>query len=193
MGFWFSSEFAATLPLLGRLYIAHIMILPTLGTLLLVAHFLLVKRHGISSRPTEADAALEGAPAPNPGGSTFSAHGIRMVGFGLVVLAVSIALTLIWPPTLGPQPVPGEEVTKPPWMFLPIYPFEDWFGLAALLWVPVILFAGLVAVPFVDRSPFRSPRRRRALIAIGLFVAAALVFLGVLAAFTTPQTHLTGS
>lgn len=192
VGFWFSSEFAATLPLLGRLYIAHIMILPTLGTLLLVAHFLLVKRHGISSRPAEADAAVEGGRAPNPGGSTFSAHGIRMLGFGLVILAVSIGLTLIWPPTLGPQPVPGEEVTKPPWMFLPIYPFEDWFGLEALLWVPVILFAGLAVVPFVDRSRFRSPRRRRALIAVGVFVAVALVFLGVLAAVTTPQTHLTG-
>lgn len=192
LGFWFSGEFTATLPLLGRLYIAHIVILPAIGTMLLLAHFLIVKRHGISPLPSMADAALRGGPAPNPGGSTFSAHGIRMIGFGLVVLAVSIGLTFIWPPGLGPQPVPGEEVTKPPWVFLPIYPFEDWFGLPALLWVPGILFGGLVLLPFIDRSPFRSPRRRKIVMAIGAAVVVALVALGVLAAITTPQPHLMG-
>ncbi|MFP5254184.1 MAG: cytochrome b N-terminal domain-containing protein, partial [Actinomycetes bacterium] len=58
VGFWFSADFAATLPILGRLYVAHIFILPAIGTLLLIAHFLLVKRHGISALPAEADAAV---------------------------------------------------------------------------------------------------------------------------------------
>jgi len=192
LGFWFSGDFTATLPLLGRLYIAHIVILPAIGALLLAGHFLLVKHHGISSRSEAADAAVLGGPAPDPAGSTFAAHGLRMVGFGLVVLAVGIALTFIWPPGLGPQPVPGEEVTKPPWIFLPIYPFEDWFGLPALVWVPAILFVALVLVPFVDRTPYRSARRRRLVVAVGAAVAIALVVLGVLAALTTPQAHLTG-
>ena len=68
-GFWFSADFAASVPLLGRLYIAHIAILPAIGTLLMVGHFLLVKRHGISALPAEADAAIAGGPQPAKGGS----------------------------------------------------------------------------------------------------------------------------
>jgi quinol-cytochrome oxidoreductase complex cytochrome b subunit len=191
VGFWFSADFTTSLPILGRLYIAHIVILPGLGALLLIAHFLLIKRLGISSRPAEADAALAGGPSPNPAGSTFVAHLARMIGFGLVILAATLVLTLVWAPTLGPQPVPGIEVTKPPWMFLPIYPFEDWFGLPALLWVPALLFIALAALPFVDRSPFRSAGRRRVVIAGGLVLLIALVALGAYAWAITPEAHLT--
>ena len=190
IGFWFSSDFTTSLPIIGRLYIAHIIILPAIGFLLLIAHFLLVKRHGISSRPAEADAALEGGPVPARGGSTFTAHLVRMTGFGLMMLAVATVMSLLWPAGLGPRPIPGTETTKPPWMFLPFYPFEDWFGLSALLWVPALLFGVLALVPFVDRSPYRSPRRRRVFIGIGALVAVGLVALVVYAAVTVPQAHV---
>ena len=192
-GFWFSADFAATLPILGRLYVAHIFILPALGALLLIAHFLLVKRHGISALPALADAAVDGGPMPAKSGSTFTAHLVRMAGFGLLILAVATVISLIWPAILGPRPVPGVEETKPPWMFLPFYPFEDWFGLTALLWVPAIIFGGLALVPFVDRSPYRSPKRRRVMIAIGAIVALALAALIVYALVTVPQAHVQGA
>jgi len=63
-GFWFSADFTASLPILGRLYVAHIVILPALGALLLLAHFLLVKRHGISPLPGQADAWVDGGSIP---------------------------------------------------------------------------------------------------------------------------------
>lgn len=189
-GFWFSEEFTTSLPIIGRLYIAHIAILPGIGVLLLIAHFLLVKRHGISALPAQADAAVDGGPVPAKGGSTFAAHLVRMAGFGLLMLAVATVLSILWPPGLGPRPVPGVEETKPPWMFLPFYPFEDWFGLSALLWVPAILFAALALVPFIDRSPYRSARRRRLFVAVGLVVAVALVVLVIYAWVTVPQAHV---
>ena len=188
-GFWFSEDFATSLPILGRLYMAHIVILPGLGVLLLIAHFLLVKRHGISALPAEADAAVDGGPVPAKGGSTFTVHVVRMAGFGLLMLALATILTLIWPAGLGERPIPGTETTKPPWMFLPFYPFEDWFGLSALLWVPAILFGVLAIVPFVDRSPYRSPARRRMFIVIGAGVAIAAAALVVYALVTVPQAH----
>jgi quinol-cytochrome oxidoreductase complex cytochrome b subunit len=86
--------------------------------------------------------------------------------------------------------VPGVEETKPPWMFLPFYPFEDWFGLGALVWVPAVLFAGLALVPFLDRSPYRSPLRRRVFLVVGLVVAIALVGLVIYAWITVPQAHV---
>ena len=192
VGFWFSTDFAATLPVLGRLYIAHIMILPGLGAMLMIAHFLLVKHHGISSQPADADAALAGGTPPARGGSTFVAHLVRIAGFGLIVVAAALVLTMVWAAPLGPAPVPGEEITKPPWMFLPLYPLEDLFGLAALLWVPAILFTGLALVPFLDRSPYRSWRRRPVAIGVGLALVVALVALGVYAALSPTVSHLGG-
>ena len=189
-GFWFTPEFTTSLPIIGRLYIAHIAILPLLGVLLLVAHFLLVKRHGMSALPAQADAAVDGGPVPAKGGSTFTAHLVRMAGFGLVMLAIATVLTLIWPAALCERPIPGTETTKPPWMFLPFYPFEDWFGLSALLWVPVVLFGALALVPFVDRSPYRSPGRRRLVIVAGVVFAVALVALVVYAWVTVPEAHI---
>jgi quinol-cytochrome oxidoreductase complex cytochrome b subunit len=189
-GFWFSADFTASLPILGRLYMAHIVILPALGALLLIAHFLLVKFHGISALPAQADAAVDGGPVPDKGGSTFAVHVVRMAGFGLLIIAAATVVSLIWPAGLGPRPVPGVEETKPPWMFLPFYPLEDWFGLAALLWAPAILFGVLALVPFVDRSPYRSPTRRRVFIVIGAVVAVALVALVVYALVTVPQAHV---
>ena len=192
-GFWFSDDFTTSLPLLGRLYMAHVVILPALGTLLLVAHFLLVKRHGISALPAQADAAVDGGPVPAKGGSNFAAHVVRMAGFGLLILAIATVLAVILPAALGPRPIPGTETTKPPWMFLVFYPFEDWFGLPALLWVPVILFGALALVPFVDRSQYRSPSRRRLVIAIGAIVAVAAVVLVIYALVTVPQPHIQGA
>lgn len=189
-GFWFSSDFEASLPLLGRLYLAHVVILPALGALLLIAHFLLVKFHGISSLPAEHDAAVDGGPTPAKGGSTFTAHLVRMAGFGLLVLAVTTVLAIVLPAALGPRPIPGTETTKPPWMFLPFYPFENWFGLAALIWAPAILFAALSLLPFIDRSPYRSPLKRRVVLIIGAIVAIALVALIVYATVTQPQSHI---
>ncbi len=190
LGFWFSSDFEASLPLLGRLYMAHVVILPALGTLLLIAHFLLVKRHGISSLPAEHDAALDGGPEPVRSGSTFSAHLVKMAGFGLLILAAATILALLVPAPLGDRPIPGTEVTKPPWMFLPLYPFEDWFGLAALVWVPALLFAGLALLPFLDRSRYRSPARRRVVMVVGAVVAVGLVALALYATVTQPQAHI---
>ena len=192
-GFWFSEDFATSLPIIGRLYMAHIVILPALGTLLLVAHFLLVKRHGISALPGAADAAVAGGPTPSKGGSTFTAHVVRMAGFGLVMLAAATILSIVWPAGLGDRPIPGTETTKPPWMFLPFYPFEDWFGLPALLWVPAVLFGALALVPFVDRSPYRSPTRRRVFMAIGAVVVVSAVALVIYALVTVPQAHIQGA
>ena len=190
IGFWFSGDFESSLPLLGRLYMAHVVILPAIGTLMLIAHFLLVKRHGISSLPADHDAAIDGGPAPVKTGSTFAAHLIRMAGFGLLILAVATVLAILFPAALGPRPIPGTETTKPPWMFLPFYPFEDWFGLGELIWVPAIIFVALALLPFVDRSPYRSPRRRRVVMAVGAVSALAIVALVILAVVAPTASHI---
>ncbi|MFV2063694.1 MAG: cytochrome b N-terminal domain-containing protein [Chloroflexota bacterium] len=193
-GFWFSPEFTTSLPILGRLYTAHIMILPALGTILLIVHFLLVKRHGISRLPAVVDAEVQAGTQDRPHedavGSTFTAHLVRMTGLGLLILAAAVVLSLLWAPAIGERVDPTIEITKPWWMFLAFYPLEDVFGLASLLWAPTLLFAALALVPFIDRSPWRSPRRRKGIIIAGAIVTMTLVALTVVALISPPAAHI---
>jgi hypothetical protein len=69
-------------------------------------------------------------------------------------------LAVFAPPTHGPAPVEGFEVTKPPWPVLWLYPIENWVGVSGILWATLVVFAGLLIVPFVDRGEERHPLRR---------------------------------
>ena len=61
LGFWFTAELSPNVPLLTRLYVAHIAIIPALITALLLTHGALIKRHGIAPLPVTADASTIGS------------------------------------------------------------------------------------------------------------------------------------
>ncbi len=109
IGFWFTSGFSSHVPLLIRLYVAHVSIIPMLIIGLLVLHTLLVKRHKISPSPRNPDAVRERV-AP------FTHHLRRIGALGLILLGGLSILAIAFPPGVGPNPVEGIEVTKPPWM-----------------------------------------------------------------------------
>ena len=93
-------------------------------------------------------------------------------------------------PGIGPTPVEGIEVTKPLWMFLWYFPLEEWFGVSAILWAVLVLFALLVAVPFLDRGPERHWRRRPFMMAGMVVVVGAMVVLTVLALLGSGAEHV---
>ncbi|HET7486375.1 MAG TPA: cytochrome b N-terminal domain-containing protein [Acidimicrobiales bacterium] len=183
LGFWFSPRLARDVSILTRLYVAHIAIIPGLLLGLFALHGMLLKRHGISPDP------VLGAVASEPT-EPFTHHLRRIAAFALVVAAALGALALLWPRGVGPTPVEGIEVTKPPWMFWWLFTLENWVGLKGILWGTGVLFAVLVAVPFVDRSPDRWWRRRPVAMVLGALVLVLLVALTVLMAVTTPAQHL---
>ena len=92
---------------------------------------------------------------------------------------------MLLPPPHGPAPIEGIEVTKPPWPLLWVYPVEDWVGVSGILWATLAIFAALLLVPLVDRSPERHPLARRRLpvvIAAGVvvgFIVALIVYAAV--------------
>ena len=190
-GVWFTGEFTRSVPILTRLYIGHLTLLPAIFTLLIITHVYLVKQLGISPRSAEEDATAPSYAEQRI--SRFTIHLRRMTGYGLLLLALVGGLALIWPAPLGQAGVPGTEVTKPPWMFLPFYPLEDLFGIRGLLASSVILFALLALVPFIDRTPWRSPRQRRWIIGAGALLLTLLILLGGYAWLSRPVAHLMGS
>lgn len=181
-GFWFSPSFGG-IPLLTRLYVVHIAVLPALLTLMLAAHFLLVKRHGMAPSP------FRKGPQPEPT-EPFSKHLLRLGGFALILIGVLAALAVLLPPPHGPSPVEGIEVTKPPWPMLWVYPIENWVGVSGILWATVAIFAVLLLVPLVDRSPDQAPTKRLPVMIGGGLVVATIIALIVYAALTPVASHI---
>jgi len=190
VGIWFSPDFASRVPILVRLYGAHVVIIPGLILVLLTLHGLLVKRHRISPHPDlPTDATGDQAPPDEPT-EPFTHHLRRIGAFGLALTGLLGVLAVLAPPAVGPPPVGGLEITKPPWNFWWMFTLEDWMGLSGILYGGGALFLLLMIVPFVDRNPNRSWRRRPVAMTLGLLVVLTLTALTVLMLFTTPKTHL---
>jgi len=187
LGGWFSAEFSLSVPMLTRLFNGHVTILPLLFGLLVAAHAFLVKQHGISPRPT-VEAVSRGT--AGEGESSFSVHLRRMAGYGLVMLALALVLSVVWPAPLGQPGVAGAEVTKPGWMFVWLFPAEEAWGSRALAVVPVILGLLLALFPIIDRSPYLSPARRKGLLLAAAIILLALVVSGVVATLSPVEAHL---
>jgi ubiquinol-cytochrome c reductase cytochrome b subunit len=192
LGTFFSESFTANVPVLARLYAAHVSVLPLLATVLLIAHFFQIKHHGISPLPelADRDEAPEGRVPTAQLTARYNTHLRWMLGGGLVIAAVAAVLGVVFPPTLGEAPDPAMEVTKPPFFFYWLYAFEDWFGVRAILYGGVAFFLALVLVPFVDRSQWRSLRRRPVFAALGALALIALVVLSLLVLFSPVKAHL---
>ena len=187
-GFWFSADFTNNISIVTRLYIAHVSILPVMVGAVLAAHMLLIKRHRISPLPLGSADQIE-ARETSQRQVTFTSH-LRHIGlWTLVLLGAVLLLAGLAPAGLGPAGVEGIEITKPPWYFLWLYPWEDWIGLKALYIIPGILVTGLLAMPFLDRSRERDPRRRRVWIGLAVLVLAAWIGLTIYGHETVPVSH----
>jgi quinol-cytochrome oxidoreductase complex cytochrome b subunit len=196
-GGWFADSFTRSVPILGRLYVAHIIILPAMLFGLLALHFWLVKRHGISSLPGHEEDAPSGkqetdAAIRREGASPFLSHVQGIWGYGMLLLVVAGGGALVMNAPLGQVIVKGPEVSKPGWMFLPFYPLENVWGLKALLWAPVVVFGLLALVPFVDRGRSRRLGNRKLILAAGFILLATLVALGLYGHFSAAQSHVMG-
>ncbi len=177
-GLPFTENFIEGIPLLTRIYMGHISLLPLLTIPLLGLHIFYIKYYQLS-------------PLPDGSGNEkvipFTNHMayLQRAGVGIFFLICVLALTIA--PPLGEAPVLGMEVTKPPWQFVWIYSLEN-LWVPSLIVVPPILVFMLLSVPFVDRSEERDWKKRpkaRVVLAVTLFVFTALILWGK---FTT-MTH----
>jgi ubiquinol-cytochrome c reductase cytochrome b subunit len=181
-GFWFSPTFGGT-PLLTRLYMVHISVLPMLFMLVVATHLLLVKRLKMAPSPFRKE------PEPEPT-EPFSRHLVRLGGFALILVAVLATLGVLLAPGHGPSPVEGIEVTKPAWPLLWIYPIENWVGVAGILWATLAIFATLLIVPFVDRGSERALRKRLFILIPAAVLVVTIIGLIIYAAVLPVASHI---
>lgn len=190
-GVFFSPDFTRSTPLLTRLYTAHITILPFLLLGLVAVHLFLIKTLKISPKPTANARAGDPYP-PDQKMGNFALHIRRMIGLGLILLAAVAVFSYFFPAPLGVKAVPGAEVTKPPWMMLWLYPIENVLGVVGILYGGIVFFILLALVPFLDRSPWLAPSKRRGMVVGVIVTVVILAALLVLAVVSVPVTHTTG-
>jgi quinol-cytochrome oxidoreductase complex cytochrome b subunit len=189
-GLWLSPQFAGKVPILVRVYGAHVVIVPGLILVLATLHGLLVKKHQISPHPalpTDTSGLL--APAEEPT-EPFTHHIRRISTFALTLFGILGILAVLVPPEVGPSAVAGIEVTKPLWSFWWLYTLENWLGLSGILLGELALFALLIVLPFVDRNPNRHWHRRPVAIGVGSAVLLVIITLTVLMAVIPAKQHL---
>lgn len=189
---FFSHDLNSNIPMVSRLYTVHVSLVPLILIILLIAHFFLIKHHGLSPTAAQADRGEA------PGGRLpedkltghYPTHLRLMVGYGLALLGLAGALAVFIPQAIGPVPDPAMEVTKPPFVFFWLYPFENWFGLNGILYSAIGLFGLLTVLPFIDRTPLRALRQRKVALVIGVVLLVAVLAASILTAVQPVARHL---
>ena len=178
LGMPLTENFSPGVPILSRIYMAHISLLPIITIILLGLHIFYIKYHKLSPKPDGKD---------NNRFISFTQHMayVRRAGIGIFTLICLLALTIA--PPLGRVPIMGLEVTKPPWQFVWIYALEN-LWVPSLIVAPIIIGLCLISVPFIDRSTETDPKKRP--IAMIILWGTIIFFIGLTlwGKFTT-MTH----
>lgn len=178
IGMPITEQFAPNVPMLNRIYMAHISLLPLVTVLLLGLHLFYVKYHKLSELPEKPEGGKK---------IKFSQHSIYLQRAGAGVFALICLLSLVIAPPLGNQPVLGMEVTKPPWQFLWVYALEN-LWVPSLIVAPPLILLMLSAIPFIDRGKETRWKKRPVIVglmAIFAFIMIALIIWGKV----TTMTH----
>ena len=168
-----------------RFYLMHVVLLPLLAILIISVHYYKVSReHGISlpARFEEGEVPPEAKKAAKQRVDFIPdlfTHEIFLTAIGLFFIIAVTAFTSYKAPLehiANPQVTPLD--TKAPWYF--------WWlqGMLKLgdktlmgIIIPTVLVGLLVAIPYIDRNPYRSLHKRPVAVGLGIFFVLVLVVL----------------
>ncbi|MEW6322173.1 MAG: cytochrome b N-terminal domain-containing protein [Acidobacteriota bacterium] len=173
---------------LGRWYAAHVLLLPAAIVVFVVAHILLLRRHGVSGPITPVD---------GPVVRFFPWHVVKDTVMMAAVFALLLTFALLWPAHLDEiaDPADATYVPRPEWYFLALFELLKYFPgplepIGTLL-VPGLIVGFLLAVPFLDRGGERRPwhRRRLPVAAAMAAVVGGVAHMTVLGLLDTPARY----
>ncbi len=146
---------------LTRFYNFHIGVVPTVFFVLLAAHILLVRLHGVAR--LEGDDQTETYPfLPD--------HVLREAVVALVLLVAMVVYVMAAPPGLGDKADPNLTPTpiRPEWYFFPSYRWLKLVPLQVGLWTSTAFVIGMFFWPWIDAGLEKLVPGRR----VGTFVGA---------------------
>jgi len=172
--------------LLGRMFAAHVLLLPLALGALLYAHIALFESHGIAppstSDPTQRRRFTE---KEDKGHVPFMPHiFFYMTKWALLYLGVLFGIAALWPwtlPTYVGNTAAAGVVTEPDWYFLWLFKLVDFTGVTPVLAVGVgtVLALFFLFLPYLDRSKRTHPRDRPLFIFIGTTLLQFFIIMSV--------------
>lgn len=170
---------------LPRFFAIHVLLLPALAVVGIAWHLWQVRTYGITP-PWSRVGEERDVPRAEPFFPYQAARdnvAIAVAFLLLFTLAILETRGVFGPPLEGKaDPTNSSYVPRPDWYFLGLQHllriFPRGFGqVLATTVIPALAVILLIAVPFLDRNPERSPRRRPLAMAIGALSALAVVSL----------------
>ncbi len=167
---------------LTRFYATHVMLLPALVALLIVAHILQLRFHGMAPPITER--AKKNARKFVP----FFPHWVITDAlFGLALLAVLVYLSWLRgaPLEFPADPTSSNFVPRPEWYFLFYFQALKYFpGVlepVATVVIPLFIFGTMIVLPFFDRGEERRPWKKPLTSGVAIFYTVVIIVLTILA------------
>ncbi len=172
--------------LLGRMFAAHVLLLPLALGALLYAHIALFESHGIAppstSDPTQRRRFTEKEDKEHV---PFMPHiFFYMTKWALLYLGVLFGIAALWPwtlPTYVGNTAAAGVVTEPDWYFLWLFKLVDFTGVTPVLAVGIgtVLALFFLFLPYLDRSKRTHPRDRPLFIFIGTTLLQFFIIMSV--------------
>lgn len=128
---------------LSRFYNFHVGVLPTVITLLLAAHILLLRLHGVA--PLEGDSRTKTYPF-------YPDHALKEAIVGLLLLIGLVNYVIFFPPGIGhpADPLQTPNEIRPEWYFFPAYRWLKIVPLRVGIWSSFLFTILLFFWPFID-------------------------------------------
>ena len=131
--------------MLTRLFVFHIGALPTLLLVVLMAHLLLMRLHGVSEMGSPADADAKKFPF-------FPDHLLTEIGLALFLMFLLTFLAIVFPAGMGEKanPLVTPEHIKPEWYFFWAFRWLKLMSDRAAILTQGLFIGALFAWPFID-------------------------------------------
>ncbi len=184
---------------LTRFYSVHMLILPALVLLAFMPHFFFVLRQGMSSTDELAEAQHRGEDISKKSSPFWPNVSFKMTSLVFVVFVALWVITAIYSKGLGE---PADALNKsgyipePAWYFFGVYQLLKYFpgslaGLA-IVGLPILFFVVLFGLPWLDRNPSRSPKKRPIALSVAGVMVVGMIFLTYQGISSIPKPLATG-
>lgn len=169
---------------LTRFYSVHMLILPALILIAFGLHFFFVLRQGMASTDELSEAKRRGEDITAQSRPFWPDVAWRMI---LVVLVVGIGLWVaaaLAPKGLGAAADALNKdhyIPEPAWYFYGIYQLLKYFpgklDVVAMVGIPIVAVIVIFGLPWLDRNPSRSPRKRPISLSVAGLLVVGMIFL----------------
>jgi ubiquinol-cytochrome c reductase cytochrome b subunit len=170
---------------LSRFFGMHVLVLPLgLGALLL-AHLVIVHQLGLANpkrpEPRPGTFGASATAAPEKLRPFWPDYVLDEVIAWAVMLAILVILASVFPAGLEDKadPLITPQHVKPEWYFLSVYQLLKLVPRIVGIMAPIVAIGALVFLPFLDRNPAVTPRKRPIAILVALAAIAVMVGLTV--------------